>query len=48
MKLIIGKNAGLSLNRPAWIQSDIHAYKHLHIKGQVIKDYFNKQKPSIA
>lgn len=48
MKVIIGKNAGLSLNRPAWIQSDIHAYRHLHIRGHVIKDYFNKRKLSIA
>ena len=47
MKVIIGKNAGLSLNRPAWIQSDINAYKHLHIRGQVIKDYFNKRTRNI-
>lgn len=39
-----------SLNRPAWTQDDLHAYRHKHLtqrhKGwlSIIKDYYVKTK----
>ena len=44
MRLIIGKNAKDSLNRPAWTQDDIHAYKHLYIRDKIINNYYHKNR----
>jgi hypothetical protein len=37
-------NFASSVNRPAWTQNDWDAYKHKHIFGSVIKDYYVKSK----
>ncbi len=32
-----------SINRPAWIQDDLHAYRHKHLNnGRILKDYYVK------
>lgn len=32
-----------SINRPAWTQDDLHAYKHLHLFQAIKRDYFIKE-----
>lgn len=41
MKTELSFNSKESLDRPAWMPEDLHAYKHLHdMRGNVIKNYF--------
>lgn len=42
--LRIDKNDKQSLQRPAWTQDDLHAYRHRHLQGRVIENYFTKSK----
>lgn len=44
------KNEGLSLQRPAWIQDDLHAYRHRHFGGRrgTVRDYFSKRKGAVG
>ena len=44
--LRIDKNDKKSLQRPAWTQDDLHAYRHKHVGGRtgIIENYFNRDK----
>lgn len=42
VKLELGANIGWRLNRPAWTGDDPHSYRHLHDRGEIRKNYFNK------
>jgi len=44
--LRIDKNDKQSLQRPAWTQADLHAYRHRYIGGKIgiIENYFVKSK----
>jgi hypothetical protein len=33
-----------SLNRPAWTQDDLHAYRHKHTRGRIVRDYYANSK----
>ena len=48
--LRINKNESMSLQRPAWVQDDLHAYHHRHYDGKigVVKDWFAKRKGLIG
>ena len=48
-QLRINENEGLSLQRPAWTQYDLHAYKHRHFNGRIgiVKDWFAKRKGAV-
>lgn len=44
--LRLDQNEGLSLQRPAYTQYDLYAYRHRHIGGKtgIVKDFFVKSK----
>lgn len=48
--LRLDQNEGLSLQRPAWTQYDLYAYRHRHIGGKtgIIKDFFVKTEGKVG
>ena len=31
-----------SLDRPAWTQDDLHAYRHKHLRTHIVPNYYTK------